>query len=398
MKSAMMLGKMLDRRIRTGTLEMQLPDGSLLKTGTGEPYAQCVISDWPALLRSIAHPELCVGKTYMDGLWSAGQPGLMPLLELLMRNFPERVPRGPAKILEFLRQTFRQLNPVGRSYRNVAAHYEIQDWLYGLFLDSDMHYSCAYFDSPERTLEQAQQRKCELLAKKLCLQPGMKVLDIGCGWGGLARHLAGHAGVSVTGITVSPQQLAEAQRRTQAAGLAHRVRFELADYRQHQGRYDRIVSVGMFEHVGRPNYRRFFKRLDAMLEADGVAVLHTIGRMGSKGFTNPWIQRYIFPGGYIPALSEISNAMESVPLFTTDIEVLREHYALTLEHWLERYTAHRDTIRERLGERFCRMWEFYLASCAAAFRWRDLVVFQLQFAKRLRSAVPITRDYLRRAT
>lgn len=388
------IGEILKQRIRVGSLELQLPNGSSLRLGEGQPFAQWTIDRWRSLLRIMTNYEMHLGETYMNGEWSAGSTGLTPLIELLMRNFPERVPRGPSKVLDSMRQAARQLNRVATSYRNVQAHYEIQPSLYGLFLDPDLHYSCAYFDAPDQTLEQAQVRKCERLMRKLCLKPGARVLDIGCGWGGLARYIARHADVFVTGITVSSQQLAEARRRARAEGLAGRLRFELADYRQHRGHYDRVVSVGMFEHVGRPNYDTFFRRVAELLEPDGVAVLHTIGRQGSKGFTNPWIQRHIFPGGYIPALSEISAAMESVPLFTTDIEVQREHYALTLDHWLKRFAAHREQICADLGERFFRMWEFYFASCAAAFRWRDLVVFQIQFATRLQNSVPITRAYL----
>lgn len=389
-----MIREILEKRILVGSLELQLPNGSSLRLGEGQPRAQWSIARWRSLLRIMTNYEMHLGETYMNGEWSAGPAGLMPLLELLMRNFPERVPRGPSKVMESMRQVVRQMNPVKKSYRNVETHYEIQAWLYGLFLDPELHYSCAYFDAPDQTLEQAQARKCERLMRKLCLKPGARVLDIGCGWGGFARYIARHADVSVTGITVSRQQLAEARRRARAEGFSGRLRFELADYRQHRGRYDRIVSVGMFEHVGRPNYDTFFRRIAELLEPDGVAVLQTIGRLGTKGFTNPWIQHHIFPGGYIPALSEISAAMESIPLFTTDIEVKREHYALTLDHWLKRFAAHREQICEALGERFFRMWEFYLASCAAAFRWRDLVVFQIQFATRLQNAVPITRAYL----
>lgn len=389
-----MIRQKLAERILVGSLEMRFPNGSLFRMGQGQPCARWEISRWRSLLQILMNYEMHLGQTYMNGEWSAGTNGLMPLLEVLMRNFPERIPKGAAKPIEALRQAFLQLNRVRRSYRNVASHYEIQAWLYGLFLDPDLHYSCAYFDSPDQTLEQAQARKCERLLKKLCLRPGMRVLDIGCGWGGLARYLASHAGVTVTGITVSPQQRDEAQRRAQTAGLDGQVEFRLADYREIEGEYDRIVSVGMFEHVGRPNYRKFFSQIAKLLKPDGVALLHTIGRMGPKGFTNPWIQRHIFPGGYIPALSEIASAMETVPLYTNDIEVLREHYALTLEHWIARFTTHRTEISERLGERFFRMWEFYLASCASAFRWRDLVVFQIQFAKHLRNPVPITRTYL----
>lgn len=389
-----MIRQMLAERILVGSLEMRLPNGRVYRIGQGSPSARWTISSWRSLLRIILNYEFHLGQTYVNGEWSAGNGGLMPLLEVLMRNFPEKVPRGMARLLEWPRQAVRQLNRIPSSYRNVESHYEIQAWLYGLFLDPELFYSCAYFDSPDQTLEQAQERKCERLLKKLCLEPGMHVLDIGCGWGGLARYLAKHADVTVTGITVSRQQLDEACRRTRAAGIDGGVRFLLADYREIDGRYDRIVSVGMFEHVGRPNYRKFFNRISELLQPDGVAVLHTIGRMGPKGFTNPWIQRHIFPGGYIPALSEIAAAMESVPFFTTDIEVLREHYALTLDHWISRLTAHREIIIEKLGEPFFRKWEFYLSSCASAFRWRDLAVFQVQFARRMRSPVPVTRAYL----
>ena len=245
------------------------------------------------------------------------------------------------------------------------------------------------------SLEEAQRAKCRHIMNKLCLQPGQRVLDIGCGWGGLAFYLAEHADVKVTGLTLSREQLRVAESRARERGLEGRVDFRLQDYREHHGSYDRIVSVGMFEHVGVRHYRDYFDQVRRLLVHDGIALLHTIGRHGAPGTTNPWIEKYIFPGGYNPALSEVTRAIERSGLVSCDIEILRQHYAKTLVLWHQRFHAHRAEIAQRMGERFCRMWEFYLATCEAAFRWRDLVVFQIQLTHRM-GAVPITRDYLYR--
>jgi cyclopropane-fatty-acyl-phospholipid synthase len=286
-----------------------------------------------------------------------------------------------------------QLNPVWRARRNVAHHYDLSDQLYELFLDDDRQYSCAYFRTPENDLETAQHDKKRHIAAKLLLRPGQKVLDIGSGWGGLAIYLAAESGVEVTGLTLSEEQLKASQRRAAAAGLADRVRFYLRDYREETGQYDRIVSVGMFEHVGVNHYPAFFAKLKGLLAPDGVALLHSIGRMEGPGMTNTWLRKYIFPGGYSPALSEVVPVAERAHLWITDIEVLRLHYAETLRQWRNRFEQNRDRIRALYDERFCRMWEVYLVGSEVAFRRAGHLVFQMQLAKSL-DTVPLTRDYM----
>jgi cyclopropane-fatty-acyl-phospholipid synthase len=277
--------------------------------------------------------------------------------------------------------------------RNVAHHYDLSGELYRLFLDEDRQYSCAYFAEPGMSLDAAQAAKKRHLAAKLLLAPGKRVLDIGSGWGGLALTLAEEHGADVLGVTLSTEQLQEARKRAAARGLDRAARFELRDYRDLEGTFDRIVSVGMFEHVGPAHYDRFFETVARLLDQKGVAVLHTIGRMDGPGGGNPWIEKYIFPGGTIPALSQIVAAVEKSGLMVTDVEVLRTHYADTLRAWSERFAANRDKVRALYDERFCRMWEFYLAGSEAGFREGDLVVFQVQMAKD-RLVVPQTRDYI----
>jgi cyclopropane-fatty-acyl-phospholipid synthase len=290
-------------------------------------------------------------------------------------------------------RVFQQYNPLHRARRNVAHHYDLSDTLYELFLDADRQYSCAYFAAPDQTIEQAQANKKRHIAAKLLLAPGQHVLDIGCGWGGLALYLAKECGVSVTGLTLSTEQLRVAERRAAAAGLSDRVRFELRDYRETNGRYDRIVSVGMFEHVGVVHYPEFFGKVKELLADDGVALLHSIGRQDGPASTNPWLRKYIFPGGYSPAMSEVVPVVERSGLWITDIEILRLHYAETLRAWRTRFNANRERIRALYDERFCRMWEFYLAGSEMAFRHQGHLNFQMQFAKKI-DAVPLTRDYM----
>jgi cyclopropane-fatty-acyl-phospholipid synthase len=275
----------------------------------------------------------------------------------------------------------------------VAHHYDLSRELYQLFLDSDMQYSCAYFAHEDDTLEQAQLLKKNHLAAKLLLKPGQKVLDIGCGWGGLALHLASVADVEVLGVTLSKEQLAVAQERARALGLENRVRFELRDYRHVDETFDRIVSVGMFEHVGVRHYPEFFGKIGELLVKDGVAVLHSIGRMSPPGSTSPWIRKYIFPGAYAPSLSEVFSAVEPKQLWVADVEVLRLHYAKTCHEWYLRFMANRDQALQLYDERFCRMWEFYLAAVEMTFRHGSAMVFQMQLCHQ-RDAVPLTRDYM----
>jgi cyclopropane-fatty-acyl-phospholipid synthase len=297
------------------------------------------------------------------------------------------------ELAALLTRRFLQYNPVPRARRNVAHHYDLSDQLYELFLDRDRQYSCAYFRTLEDDLETAQLNKKRHIAAKLVLRPGDKVLDIGCGWGGMALYLASECDVDVTGLTLSAEQHTVAQRRAAAAGLSDRVRFHLRDYREERGRYDRIVSVGMFEHVGVNHYGQFFAQLKSMLTPDGIALLHAIGRMEGPGSTNPWLRKYIFPGGYSPALSEVTPAAEKARLWITDIEILRLHYAETLRHWRARFEHNRERIRALYDERFCRMWELYLTGSEVAFRRQGHFVFQMQLAKSV-DTVPLTRDYM----
>jgi cyclopropane-fatty-acyl-phospholipid synthase len=297
-------------------------------------------------------------------------------------------------VLRVLRRRIDQYNRIAASRRNVAHHYDLNGRLYSLFLDRDRQYSCAYFPRGDETLEEAQLAKKRHIAAKLCLnRPGLRVLDIGCGWGGLALTLARDYGARVVGITLSTEQLAEARNRAIADGLEDRVTFELCDYRLMDGNFDRIVSVGMFEHVGVGFYRTFFDTVARCLDPGGLALLHTIGRSDGPGSTNPWIAKYIFPGGYTPALSEVLPAIERSRLIATDVEVLRLHYAETLRHWRRRFAANRDAISSLYDERFCRMWEFYLSGAELSFRREGNVVFQIQLAHD-QTAVPLTRDYI----
>ncbi len=390
-----MIRRFLERHIREGTLHLFLPDGREWSFGQGAPVAVWRILRKGTLSRVVADPERQLGETYVDGAWSVDGGRLLDLLEVLFRNFrpAQRAARAVRRPWVRAARSFHQWNPVFRSRRNASHHYDRDEDLFRRFLDADLHYSCAYFERSGLSLEEAQRAKCRHIARKLRLEPGMTVLDIGCGWGGLALHLARVHGVRVTGITLAREQLAVARRRAREEGMDHRVSFRLEDYRRHGGRYDRVVSVGMFEHVGRPHYGAFFHRLEELLAPDGVALVHTIGRTGPGGTTNPWIRRHIFPGGYVPALSELSAAVEPTGLMPTDVEVLRLHYADTLAAWQDRFQRQRAALADRLGERFCRMWEFYLAVSEASFRWDDLVVFQVQLAL-CHGAVPVVRSYL----
>ena len=391
-----MIERMLEQYMRYGTLVIREPDGSRRRFGNGDPEVMLDVHDKSALRRIARDPGFEVGQTYMEGLWSAGPEGLRVFLDVAMRNFAPMFKKRVNPLVRMLGALVVQGNRIASSYRNIAHHYDVDEWLYRRFLDRGMFYSCAYFERPEMSLEEAQQAKCAMLRKKLVLEPGMRVLDIGCGWGGLAFHLAEHADVQVDGVTLSKEQLRVAREEAKRRGLGDRVRFLHQDYREHDDRYDRIVSVGMFEHVGSPNYETFFRRVHDLLTGDGVAVLHTIGRQEPPATSNRWLNKYIFPGGYTPALSEVMGALEATPLRTTDIEYWRLHYAETLAEWYRRFQKIRPEAVTRFDERFCRMWEFYLASCEGTFRWWDQVVFQIQMS-RTQDAVPLTRDYLYRS-
>jgi cyclopropane-fatty-acyl-phospholipid synthase len=334
----------------------------------------------------------------MDGGLIPDGCGIYDVIEVLALNVMANAEGHPIarlrSVLGTIRRRIDQYNPAPRAQRNVAHHYDLNGRLYSLFLDRDRQYSCAYFPRGDETLEEAQIAKKRHIAAKLCLnRPGLSVLDIGCGWGGLALTLARDHGATVTGITLSKEQLSEARARAAAEGLTDRVSFELLDYRKLDRRFDRIVSVGMFEHVGVVHYRTFLDTVARSLKPDGVALLHAIGRSDGPGFTNPWIAKYIFPGGYCPALSEVIPPIEKSGLVATDIEVLRLHYAETLRNWRRRFAANRDTIASLYDERFCRMFEFYLCGSEIAFRREGHMVFQVQLAHD-QSAVPLTRDYI----
>lgn len=341
-------------------------------------------------------PTLYAGEAYMDGTLTVEDGSLYDFLGTIVHNIAKAPRRSTFALEDWANRTLRWLhqnNPLGKAQKNVAHHYDLSADLYRLFLDADQQYSCAYFPTGEESLEDAQLAKKRHIAHKLRLEPGQRVLDIGCGWGGMALTLARDFGARVQGVTLSREQLAVARQRAKDENLSGQVEFALRDYRFEESRYDRIVSVGMFEHVGINHYAEFFERIRDLLTDDGVCLLHTIGRSSPPGGTNAWLRKYIFPGGYTPALSEVMAHIERAGLFVTDVEILRNHYAQTLSLWHDRFQAHRDEVARLYDERFCRMWEFYLTGCEVAFRFDDQVVFQFQITKD-RHALPETRDYI----
>ena len=392
------LYRFLTQLIQTGRLTVVDATGriSTFGPGTGGPYVTVRLHERTLPLRILLRPSLALGEAYMDGTLTIEEGTLRDLLQLCTSNL-EALDRSPIGALRCrLDRLFRRLqqdNGLGRARANVAHHYDLSGRLYDLFLDRDRQYSCAYFQTGVETLEEAQENKKRHIMAKLLLKPGMRVLDIGSGWGGLALEIARTTHADVTGITLSQEQFAAASERAAVAGLSSRARFALRDYRREQGTFDRIVSVGMFEHVGVTHYPTFFDTLRQRLNPEGIALVHAIGRADPPGSTDTWLRKHIFPGGYCPALSEVLAAVERSGLWVTDIEILRLHYAETLRHWFERFQANRDRAKAIYDERFCRMWEFYLAVCEAAFRNGSMMVFQLQLARR-RDAVPMTRDYI----
>jgi cyclopropane-fatty-acyl-phospholipid synthase len=393
----MLLASALSRVIRIGRLTLIDAAGrSRVFEGGPGPTASVRLHDRALHWKLLANPRLCVPEAYMDGTLTIEDGSLYDFIDLLVANdaeLEESLPMRLATRGKRLVRRLHQYNPVPQSRRNAAHHYDLSDQLYELFLDGDRQYSCAYFRAPNDDIDTAQQNKKHHIAAKLLPRPGHRVLDIGSGWGGLALYLAGECGADVTGLTLSEEQLKVANRRAAAAGLTDRVRFHLRDYREERGRYDRIVSVGMFEHVGVNQYPVFFRKLRELLAPDGVALLHAIGRMDGPGSTNPWLRKYIFPGGYSPALSEVVPQAERARLWITDIEILRLHYAETLRAWRGRFAHNRDRIRALYDERFCRMWEMYLVGSELAFRRGGHLVFQMQLAKKV-DTVPLTRDYM----
>ena len=363
--------------------------------GTGEPvFVRFLTTE--AARRVLLNPELALGEIYTEGNFVVENGTIADALAILMDQ-PDVLPRvaKPRWWMRYLVRRLRQFNPRGRSRSNVAHHYDLDGRLYSLFLDADRQYSCGYFDTPDVSLDDAQLAKKRHLAAKLLIRRGHRVLDIGSGWGGLGLYLAEMAGADVTGITLSNEQLQASNARAAERNLADTARYLLQDYRDASGPFDRIVSVGMFEHVGVDHYDTFFRRCAELLTDDGLMVLHSIGRSTGPDATSPWIAKYIFPGGYIPALSEVFPAVERAGLLVCDIEILRLHYAETLKAWRERFMARREEAVQLYDERFARMWEFYLAASEMAFRKQGMMNFQIQLARR-QGVVPVTRDYIPR--
>jgi cyclopropane-fatty-acyl-phospholipid synthase len=389
-----LLNKVICSLVTRGQLRVTCASGKVFSCGdgTGRPVAVRFTTEG-AQRAVMLDPELKLGEAYMDGTFVVESGTIADFLDLtLSADYATWLSR----ILGHLRYLWRRLeqfNPERQSRRNVHHHYDLDGRLYSLFLDSDRQYSCAYFENPHMCLDDAQLAKRRHIAAKLLIDGARKVLDIGCGWGGLGLYLAEVCGANVTGITLSDEQYATAHQRAAEKNLADHADFRLEDYREIKGRYDRIVSVGMFEHVGVGYYDAFFRKCADLIADDGVMLLHSIGRSEGPSVTNPWIAKYIFPGGYIPALSEVLPAVERAGLLVTDIEILRLHYAETLKAWRERFLAHRDDAERIYDARFLRMWEFYLAASEMAFRRQNMMVFQIQLTKR-QGIVPITRDYI----
>ena len=383
--------------VRQGTFRVTTSRGTSFTfgDGTGKPVAVRFASraaEWGILL----DPELKFGEAYMDGTFVVEEGSIADVLAIALGQHTD-VPywARPQWFIRYLKRRLQQFNPRRRSRQNVAHHYDLDGRLYSLFLDADRQYSCAYFEYPEQSLDDAQLAKKRHLAAKLLMQPGRRVLDIGCGWGGLGLYLAEITGADVTGITLSEEQYAVANGRAAERGLSDQARFELQDYRDVPGPFDRIVSVGMFEHVGVNHYEIFFRKCAELLADDGVMVLHSICRSEGPNVTNPWIAKYVFPGGYIPSLSEVVPLIEKSGLLVTDIEILRLHYAETLKHWRQRFLAHREEVERIYDRRFVRMWEFYLAASEMSFREQNMMNFQIQFTKK-QGIVPMARDYIAR--
>jgi cyclopropane-fatty-acyl-phospholipid synthase len=390
--------------VKRGQLTVIHANGARVTHGAPDaafPNVTIRFADAGAANYIVRNPAMGAAEAYMDGRMIVEHGDIRDLVNLLTANDPWEaganalVPSKGLRLLQAVTHRINRVNMAHRSKKNVAHHYDLSDRLYDLFLDSDRQYSCAYFTDPANTLERAQADKKAHIAAKLALKPGMRVLDIGCGWGGMALWLHETAGVEILGITLSKEQLQVARHRAEEEGVANKVKFELIDYRAVTGQFDRIVSVGMFEHVGPAHYKTFFAKCRDLMTPDGVMLLHTIGRMGGPGVTDDFTLKYIFPGGYNPALSEIVRGYEGLRMFPTDVEVLRVHYALTLDHWYERTLRARDAIVAMYDERFYRMWQFYLAGAAAAFRHGGLCNYQVQLS-RSRLELPITRDYITR--
>jgi cyclopropane-fatty-acyl-phospholipid synthase len=391
-----LIGRFIDQILPVGSITLIQADGSRETYGPGGgDHVTVKLHDRRAAFDLFRNPRLRLGELYMDGRLTIEDGTILDLLELIVGAKPweqgRRKALGKGKAGKLV-SLFRR-NPVSKARSNVAHHYDIGNDLYALFLDDDLQYSCAYFTDPENSLEQAQADKKAHIAAKLYLKPGQRVLDIGCGWGGMALFLHKVAGVDVLGITLSEEQLKVARRRARDAGVSDHVKFELIDYRQLDGRFDRIVSVGMFEHVGAAHYDEFYAKCRELLTDDGVMLLHTIGKLGGAGTPDPFTDKWIFPGYHLPSLSQMCGSSEKVKMIVSDVETLRLHYAYTLRHWLQRATKARAKIEKMHDARFFRMWEFYLAGGIVMFESGAACNYQVQYV-RDRRALPITRDYM----
>ena len=395
-----MIERLIDKLLQQGHLTLVTPDGKRSTYGPGGgPSLTVRVTDRKTLFDIARNPRLAAGEAYMDGRLIIEDGTILDLMRLLVgaNRWEDKTPGRGA--LNKGKKTWKALfrrNPAKASRRNVAHHYDIGNDLYRLFLDKDLQYSCAYFTDPANSLEQAQSDKKAHIAAKLYLKPGQRVLDIGCGWGGTALYLNRIADVDVLGVTLSEEQLKVARQRAEEAGVSDRVTFELVDYRSVEGRFDRIVSIGMFEHVGAAHYDEFFAKCRSLLTDDGVMLLHTIGKFGKASTPDPFTDKYIFPGYHLPSLSQMSAASEKARLIASDVETLRLHYAYTLSAWLERTEAAKDKIVAMYDERFFRMWQFYLAGGIVGFESGTMCNYQIQYI-RDRNAVPITRDYMAEA-
>ena len=393
----MVLERIVSSLLKTGDLTVTDWNGHVRHYGDGSlPKSHIKIESAAAARRMAIDPDLYLGECYMDGSFKILKGTISDFLDFAMKNAGTTNYHPVHRALIRARMAMRHIhqhNPIGKARQNVAHHYDLSGAIYDLFLDTDRQYSCAYFETKNATLEEAQLAKKRHLAAKLDIKPGMKVLDIGSGWGGLGLYLAEVCGAVVTGVTLSEEQFNLSNERAQQRGLKVNAKFMLKDYRELEGPFDRIVSVGMFEHVGIGHFPEFFSKVATLLKNDGAAVLHSINRSNGPGATSAWIKKYIFPGGYVPALSEVLPHLETAGLYVTDIEILRLHYANTLKEWGHRFAANRVKAQEIYDERFCRMWEFYLAASEMAFRYCGMNNFQIQFGKN-QNVLPLTRDYI----
>ena len=394
----MILDRVIKTLIHKGDLTVTDWNGKTTRYGDGTlPKSHVKFHSRAAALKVALDPDLHLGEVITDGELTVEQGSIRDFILLLMQNVGTGQNNHPLHRVAYrarllLRRVY-QHNPIGKAEKNITHHYDINGEIYDLFLDKDRQYSCAFYETEDATLEEAQLAKKRHLAAKLGIKPGMKVLDIGSGWGGMGLYLAQYCGADVTGVTLSHEQHELSNKRAAEMGLANQARFLLKDYRALDEQFDRIVSVGMFEHVGVGHYAEFFKKISALLKPDGAAVLHSINRADGPGITGAWIQKYIFPGGYVPSLSETIPHMEREKLYITDIEILRMHYARTLKEWGTRFTANHKRAAEIYDERFCRMWDFYLAGSEGSFLYAEMNNFQIQFSKN-QHALPYTRNYI----